>query len=73
MRLKMRVVVLALLLTFAVASTVQAGFDEGADWHWYSDDTYTTIVGWRYQDCNFARWWGDETSYVIYNHYWWCY
>jgi hypothetical protein len=72
MSLKIRVFVTALLLTLVIATTVQASFDEGADWHWYSDGTYTTVVGWRYQDCYWARWWGDETNYVIYNHLYWC-
>ena len=72
MRLKIRVVVTALLLVLAVAPTVQASFDEIATWHWYSDDTYSTVVGWRYQDCFWATWWGEETAYVIYDHYSWC-
>lgn len=72
MRLKIRVFVAALLLTFVVVTTAQAGFDEAATWHWYSDGTYTTEVGWRYQDCNWARWWGEETAYVIYDHIYWC-
>ena len=72
MSLRIRVIVLALLLALAVGTTVQASFDEAATWHWYSDATYTTEVGWRYQNCQWAYWWGEETVYEIYDHISWC-
>lgn len=72
MRLKLRVLVIALLLIVAMAGTARAGFDQAATWHWYSDCTYSTVVGWRYQDCSWAYWWGEETQYEMYDFIYWC-
>jgi hypothetical protein len=38
-------------------------------WWWryyYSDDTYTELVGERYQLCTYASGWGERTPYIYY-------
>jgi hypothetical protein len=54
-----------------VATVAFAQFDEKAEWKWYSGppaDPGSTLVGERWQQCNYAVWWGEQTQYEIYLH-----
>jgi len=59
---KVRILVVMLLLAFA-ATSLHAAFDQAFVKHWYSDATMTVEVGWRYQGCDWAHYWGEETEY----------
>lgn len=59
--------VFALLLLLAVpgAKPVSAQTRTGHDFTYYSDDTYTTVVGYCYWCIGYNGCWGHTTGYVV--------
>ena len=69
MRRRLALLSLSLLLLLGVAGSSLALPDgrTGSDTIWYEDETFQTVVGERYMDCNgYPSEWGDRSVYVEY-------
>lgn len=65
----MGVLALVLLLAVPGAQPVQAQTRSGHDFTYYSDNTYTTVVGYRFWCIGYNGGWGTTTPYAVIGDY----